>query len=183
MCRSDSPRSTATPYLHENTSLLFKTEPPISFVSSALLTFCGLVCNLSIAHTIPLIFNSSSSKIFEYASYNYDDPSDGRRRVYFDNTWMTFATDYALALEMALIIAYICRTSRRSPIRDGTVGLLACYGLSVVVGERRRLRATYILRIIKLSAELDFFPTSSLLPFAFRRRSRPPVRSLHRRNE
>jgi len=135
MCRPDSPRSTATPYLHENSSLLFKTEPPISFVSSALLTFCGLVFNLSLAHTIPLIFNSSSSKIFEYASYNYDDPSDGRRRrVYFDNTWMTFATDYALALELALIIAYICRTSRRSPVRDGTVGLLACYGVSVLVG-------------------------------------------------
>mmetsp|Transcript_36201 Transcript_36201/g.84657 ORF Transcript_36201/g.84657 Transcript_36201/m.84657 type:complete len:206 (+) Transcript_36201:251-868(+) len=111
-----------------------------SAFSAALMTVAGLSFNLSLAHSISPIFNHLGIHIFEYAHYAYGDGYDNstmgerRPRVYFDSTWLTYGTDYLIAATMAAGILFLMRSAPRSSVRSRSVGMVACYLTSVLVG-------------------------------------------------
>ena len=74
----------------------------------------------------------AAAKTYQFAFYHYDPALS-----LFDNTFLTYGTDYFLAIAMTFW-AYYCVTASTSiktrPLRLRAAGLLLCYAFSVLAG-------------------------------------------------
>ena len=77
---------------------------------------------------LPQVVSTDEAGLFVQVYYKYD----GSTR--FDNSYLTWATDYGLALLMSGMALQLIITCGKSVLRDRCVALLICYAISVTTG-------------------------------------------------
>ena len=77
---------------------------------------------------LPRFVSTEESGLFDNVYYKYD------RTTLFDNTYLTWATDYGLAFLTSAFALQIAMSCDKSSLRDCCVFLLICYAISVTTG-------------------------------------------------
>ena len=84
-------------------------------------TFLGM-------YYLPRLVSKDEAGLFVNVYYKYDSST------LFDNTYLTWATDYGLTLLTSSMALQIMMSSGKSRLRDRCVLLLVCYAISVTTG-------------------------------------------------
>ena len=77
---------------------------------------------------LPRMVSEEEDGLFVHVDYKYDSTTR------FDNSYLTWATDYGLAVVTGGMALYIMTSCGKSCLRDRCVLLLTCYAVSVTTG-------------------------------------------------
>ncbi len=111
------------------TDVSHNSKPPVTLTQQTIYYIIALACLLHITTAVSYSLPQAiSSSLYNPAAYTYDSTTK------FDNTPLTYATDYIIAAEMILLAVCILRNVKESSLKSSSISLLFLYCLSVVAG-------------------------------------------------